>query len=387
MKSRFSRQMVLAAGAAVTLVVSVGCGSSGSGTSASGSSSPIIVGLVQPYSGAESYYGKYADNAWTMAMAKYGSKIKGHPIKLVKGDSKCDPATAVSVAHKILAQKPVAIEAPDCSGDTLAMLPITTAKKVPLVSENLAPDITTKGSKYVWRVQASDAATNKLFAKYIVDQGHKSIGVINDTTSYGVANAATLVSGLAKSAVKPDVEATYDIAATDYSGQILKVKQANVEAAYFEGYDLQEGNLVKQARSLGLTMPIYGPTTASDGTFLKAAGDAAEGVVFATSFLPDWSSTATTFAKDWQDQFGYPPNMDSVGMYQAAVVTIKALQKAGPSATADDVNRAIKGLTVSGLPEGAVSFTSTGDLAHPLVMAGTWQGGATKLVKILAKPE
>lgn len=385
--ARFTRQITLAATAAVTLVVSAGCGSSGSGTSGSANSSPVVVGLIQPYTGAESYYGKYADNAWTMAMAKYGSKINGHPIKVVKGDSKCDPATAVSVAHKILAEKPVAIEAPDCSGDTLAMLPITTAQKVPLISENLAPDITTKGSKYVWRVQASDAATNKLFAKYINEQGHKTIGIINDTTSYGVANAATLVKGLAAFGVTPVIEATYEIAATDYSGQILKVKQANVDAVYFEGYDLQEGNLVKQARSLGLTMPIYGPTTASDDTFLKAAGADAEGVVFATSFLPDWSPTATTFAKDWQDKFGYPPNSDSVGMYQAAVVTIKALQKAGPSATAGQVNTALKGLTVSGLPEGAVSFTSDGDLAHPLVMAGTWQSGATKMVKILAKSE
>jgi branched-chain amino acid transport system substrate-binding protein len=385
MKQLGFARATLAVVSAAALALTAACGSSGSGGSG-GSGSPIVVGVVQPYSGAEAYYGKYQNDAWKMAMQKYGSSIDGHPIKLVKGDSKCDPATAVSAVRRVLAQQPTVLNAPDCSGDTLAMLPITTAAKVPLVSENLAPDITTKGSHYVWRVQASDAATNKLFGKYIAAQGHQHIGVINDTTSYGVANSQTLVDGLSAAGMTPAVKATYDISATDYSGQILKLKQANVDSAYIEGYDLQEGNLVKQAQSLGLNVPIYGPTTASDGTFLKAAGSAAEDVVFATSFLPGWSPSAKSFAKKWQDEFGYPPNMDSVGMYQAAVVTIKALQKAGAGASPEQVNSALKGLQVSALPEGSVSFTSTGDLAHPLLLVGQWHNKTTKLVKVLAKP-
>lgn len=397
MKIQVKRHIAPAVASTITLVVAAACGSAQpsastpassttTGATGSGSGSPIIVGLIQPFSGAESYYGKYANDAWTLAMEKYGSSINGHPIKLVRGDSKCDPAVAVSAVRQVLSQNPTVIEASDCSGDTLAMLPITTAASVPLVSENLAPSITTQGSKFVWRVQASDAATNKLFSQYIASQGYKGIGVIHDTTSYGVANAQTLVSGLSAAGVSPKTEASYNVSATDYSGQILQLKQANVDAAYMEGYDLQEGNLVKQARSLGLTVPIYGPTTASDSTFLQAAGSAAEGVVFATSFLPDWSSGARSFANVWQQKFGYPPNMDSVGMYQAAVVTIKALEKAGGAVSSSAVNSAFTGLVVTGLPEGTVSFTSTGDLANPLVLVGKWQNNKTVLVKILAKP-
>lgn len=361
-------------------------GSASGSSTAAATGTPIVIGVIQPYTGAEAYYGKYQDNAWTFAMAKYGSSVDGHPLKLVKGDSKCDPSAAVSAARQILSQKPAVIQAPDCSADTLAILPIVTAAKVPLVSENLAPDVTTKGSAYVWRVQSSDAATNKVFGQYVAAQGYQKIGVIHDTTSYGVANAKTMVDGLTAAGLKPVSEATYDIGATDYSGQILQLKQAGVDAAYIEGYDLQEGNLVKQARSLGLTVPIYGPTTASDDTFLKAAGDAAEGVVFATSFLPDWSADATSFSQEWQSQFGYPPNMDSVGMYQAAVTTIKALQKAGGDASPADLNSAFADLTVTGLPEGSVSFTSSGDLAKPLVMVGKWHDKKTTMVKILTKP-
>lgn len=372
------------------------CGSSGSSHATSGSSSggsisgssggSITVALIQPYSGAEAYYGKYENDAWTLAEQKYGSTINGHAIKLVRADSKCDPATAVSAVRQVLADNPTVINGSDCSGDTLAMLPITTAKHIPLVSENLAPKITTTGSKYIWRVQVSDAATNKYFGKYLASKGYKNLGIIHDTTSYGTANAQTLVDGLTAAGAKVSVQASYDASATDYSGQILKLKNANVDAAYIEGYDLQEGNLVKQARSLGLTAPIYGPTTASDSTFIKAAGSAANGMQFATSFIPDWNSTASSFSQKWNSKFGYEPNMDSVGMYEAAVATIKALQAAGPGASATKVNTAFAGLKLTGLPEGSVSFTSSGNLAQPTVLAGTWSNGATKLVKILTQP-
>ena len=369
------------------------CGGSGSsnataGGSSGGSSSggTITVALVQPYSGAEAYYGKYENDAWTLAEQKYGSSVDGHAIKLIRADSKCDPATAVSAVRQVLAQNPTVINASDCSGDTLAMLPITTAKKVPMVSENLAPNITTTGSHYIWRVQVSDAATNKYFGQYVASKGYKALGIIHDTTSYGTANAQTLVDGLKSSGVTPTVEASYDSSATDYSGQILKLKNANVDAAYIEGYDLQEGNLVKQARSLGLTAPIYGPTTASDSTFIKAAGSAANGMQFATSFIPDWNQAASSFSQEWDSKFGYEPNMDSVGMYEAAVTTIKALQAAGGSTSPTKVNSAFAGLNLTGLPEGSVSFTSSGDLAQPTVLVGTWVNGATKLVKVLTQP-
>lgn len=370
------------------------CGSSSSSHASSGSASggssssggSITVGLVQPYSGAEAYYGKYENDAWTLAEQKYGSTVGGKAIKLVRADSKCDPATAVSAVRQVLAQNPTVINGSDCSGDTLAMLPITSAKQIPVVSENLAPDITTTGSKYIWRVQVSDAATNKYFGQYLASKGYKALGVIHDTTSYGTANAQTLVDGLQAAGAKPVVEASYDSSATDYSGQILKLKNANVDAAYIEGYDLQEGNLVKQARSLGLSAPIFGPTTASDSTFIKAAGSAADGMEFATSFIPDWNAAASSFSQEWNSKFGYEPNMDSVGMYEAAVATIKALQAAGPGASSTKVNSAFAGLKLTGLPEGSVSFTSSGDLAQPTVMVGTWTNGATKLVKILTQP-
>src|SRR5262249_34583450 len=50
---------------------------------------PIVIGMVEPYTGEEANYGQWVDDAWKLAMEVYGDKIKGHPIKLVRADSKC----------------------------------------------------------------------------------------------------------------------------------------------------------------------------------------------------------------------------------------------------------------------------------------------------------
>jgi branched-chain amino acid transport system substrate-binding protein len=398
MRGQVSRRQVAVtvSGLVIGAGLLAGCGSSGSsggsgggnssgGKSSSASGSPIVVGVVVPYSGDSGYYGTWANDAWKLAESKYGSSIDGHPIKLVRADSKCEPTSAVSAVRQVLAQHPVAIMTSPCSGDTLALMPFTKTAKVPTVSENLAPSITTQGDPYVWRAQTSDAVTNQLFGKYIAAQGVKSPGIIHDTTAYGTANAATLVSGLKSAGVTPKADASYDFSATDYSGQILSLKKAGVDAAYLEGYDIQNAHLVNQAVQLGLNVPYYAPTTTSDNTFLKAAGKNATKVKFATSFLPTWSPAAKQYAAAWKAKFGSATNEDATGLYEIAVTIISALKKAGPTASSQEVNSAIAKTNIPNLPMGNLSFKSNGDNANPLVMVGTWtSNGTPKLIKVLS---
>jgi branched-chain amino acid transport system substrate-binding protein len=364
-------------------------GSSGSASSSSasasglGSGNPVTIGIIQPYTGDSAYYGQYANEAFKLAMSKYGSTPGGHTIKFVRGDSKCTPTDAVQAVHPILSSQPVAVLDPACSGDTLAIEPALQAQGIASCSINLAPSITHPGGDVV-RVAPSDAATNKLFAKYIASKGVKKIGIIGDTSGYGEGNTSTLASALKANGVQVVVNATYDFSATDYSGQILKLKQAGVDAAYFEGYDLEVGQLVKQAKQLQLNVPYFANTNAGNETAGKAAGSALNGVLFATAFLPDASPAMKSLTTTWQSTFHQAPNADSVDLYQCAVTLLKAIGAAGSNATAQSVNQAVKKVAAPGVTVGTISFGSSGDLTDPPVLIGTWRGGKTALVTRLA---
>lgn len=375
---------------ATTLALAA-CGSSSSGSAGgsggngggSGSANAVKVGIIQPYTGDSAYYGQYANEAFKLAMSKYGSTPGGHAISFVRGDSKCTPTDAVQAVHQVLAHSPVAMLAPACSGDTLAIEQPLQAQSVSSCSINLAPTITHPGGDVV-RVAPSDTFTNKLFAKYIASKGIKKIGIIGDTSGYGQGNTSTLVSALKANGVTVAVNATYDPAATDYSGQILKLKQAGVDGAYFEGYDLEVGELLKQAKQLQLNVPYFANTNAGNGTAGKAGGKALDGVAFATAFLPNASAATRALTQTWQRTFHEAPNADSVDLYQCAVVLLKAIGASGGNATAQSVGQAVKKISVPGMTAGTVSFNSSGDLNSPPVLIGTWRGGKTVLVTRLA---
>ncbi len=369
-------------------LAAVGCGGSDKTSSASdaGSANAVKVAIVQPYSGDSAYYGEYADQAFKLAMEELGSTPGGHAITFVRGDSKCVPTAAVQAGNQVLAQSPVAVMAPACSGDTLALKPLLKARNVSACSINLHPEITEANGKIV-RAAPSDAFTNELFAKYIADKGVKKIGILHDTSGYGQGNVDTLVSSLEKNGVKVAVNATYDFADTDYSGQIVKLKKAKVDAAYFEGYDLAAGNLVKQAKQLQLDVPYYANTNAGNDTAEKAAGKSLDGVLFATAFLADSSDATRKFTATWQQKFNQAPNSDSVDLYQCAVVILKAIEATGKNATGATVGEQMAKVSAPGVTVGTMAFDASGDLNDPPVLIGTWKDGKAVLVDRLSGAE
>ncbi len=362
-------------------LVALAAASSGATTKRAGSAT---IGIIQPYTGDSAYYGQYGDRAFQFAQKAFGKTPGGNTLSFVRGDSKCTPTAAVQAGHQVLAKKPVALLAPACSGDTLALKPLLAAAHVPACSINLAPSITGESNPWVFRIAPSDTVTNKFFALYMKSKGVKSVGIIHDTTGYGQGNDESMAAGLKAAGINVAVDASYEFADTDYSGQIVKLKQVGVDAAYFEGYDVQVANIIKQAKSLGLNVPIYANTNAGNVTALKTGGAAMDGVLFATAFLPGWSPGAKAYTAAWQKAYHQAPDVDQTDLYQCAAVILSALKKVGSHPTGDAMKSAIAKLKLPGMPSGTIRFNSIGDLVNPPVLVGTWANGKTKLVKLLS---
>ncbi|PZG54444.1 hypothetical protein C1I98_04100 [Spongiactinospora gelatinilytica] len=376
------RVTTLIAGGAVTALALTGCGS---GTEAA-EDAPITVGIAAPYSGDAAYYGEWLDDAWELAFGELGREAGGRPIALAKSDAKCEPSAAVAATRTVLAKNPIAVITV-CSGDTRAAIPLTQAKKVSIVSGSFDPSLTAEGNKYIFRVQTHDGLTNKIYAKWIHDKSDKKgkVGVITDTTPYGLANNKTITAGFADLGVTPAVNSTYEYAATDYAGQLLALKRAGIGVAYMEGYDLQAARLAKQAYQLGLDAKLYFPTTASSDTFLKTVGpELANKITYSTPFLPEWSDAARGFSKKWEDRFGYPPNADCASFYTMAVTMLSTLRSnPGAGRSAEAFNAAYRKVKIPDLPMGDFAFDEKGDPVNPLVLTGTWENGKRKLVDVL----
>jgi branched-chain amino acid transport system substrate-binding protein len=356
------------------------------GNTTANSSSPIVIGMVEPYSGAEASYGQWVNDAWTFATQKLGSSVQGHPLTVVRGDSKCEPATAVSAGRQVLDQHPALLIAPVCSGDTLALAPLIVKDQIPTLSDNIAPSITSQGQGWIWRVQITTSTMAAGETKYMLSQGYKRIGVIYDTTAPNVAAAQAIINSLTDGGLPPAVSTTYNINDTDYSGPLLKLKAANLDSLYVCGYEIQGARLVVQAKQLGFTQPMYGNFSLFDDTFIKAAGAAADGLTGVTTYTSNWSSAAQKFDQEWFSEFGYHTNADIAALYEMAVAAIDALNKS-PEARGKALNDILAKTSIPNLPMGALSFDSHNENGNPVVLLVNWKNQQLQTAKVLTGHE
>ena len=75
----------------------------------------------------------------------------------------------------------------------------------------------------------------------------------------------------------------YDKAATDLTAEVTKLKAANVQAILNWSIEPAQAIVIKNARQLGLAVPIFQSHGFANVQYARAAGAAAEGVMFPAS--------------------------------------------------------------------------------------------------------
>ena len=68
---------------------------------------------------------------------------------------------------------------------------------------------------------------------------------------------------------------------TDFSSQLLAIKQANPEYILMVSFYVEAARIIRQARELGIKTPFKGDTSSMNSGFLTVAGPAAEGTILA----------------------------------------------------------------------------------------------------------
>ena len=129
----------------------------------------------------------------------------------------------------------------------------------------------------------------------------------------------------------------HTLAATDDSAEAFRalaasVKDAEADAVVFGGGPARAAKLARALRSAGWSGARLATQRALDPRFLTAAGDAADGWVFATVFLdPTRVPAAKSFVTAYRARFGTSPPWYSAEAYDAALFVARAMTTLGPS--------------------------------------------------------
>lgn len=302
----------------------------------------IKVGANLEMTGGSASYGISSKNAIELAFKEINEKggINGKQLELVVADNKSEAAEATNAMQKLVSQdNVVAVIGPNLSSSVIAASAINNSAKV----LDIAPMAT---NPYVTVDQASGKTKDFNYRTCFIDPFQGTVMAKFATAELGVGNAAILIDnssdyakGLAqffkenfvKEGGAVTAEESYLQKDTDFKATLTKIKATNPDFLYVPGYYQEVGLIVKQARELGMNMPIAGGDGWDSAKMPEIAGAAAlNNTYFSSLYSPDDSSDINkNFVAAYEKAYGQKPDVFAALSYDSALLVAEAIKNAG----------------------------------------------------------
>ena len=243
----------------------------------------IKVAVVGAMSGPVAQYGDQEFTGAEQAVADINAKggIKGNKLQIVKYDDACDPKQAVAVANKVVNDGIKYVIGHLCSSSTQPASDIYEDEGILMITPGATnPELTQRGYQHIMRTAGLDSSQGPTAAKYILEKVKpQRIAIIHDKQQYGEGLARSVQDGL--KAGKANIVFFDGITAgeKDFSALIARLKKENIDFVYFGGYYPEMGQMLRQARSVGLKTQFMGPEGVGNASLSNIAGDAGEGML------------------------------------------------------------------------------------------------------------
>jgi branched-chain amino acid transport system substrate-binding protein len=295
----------------------------------------VKVGFAGPMTGAQAHYGKDMQNGIVLAIEDFNAgkpMIAGKPVQIVldTGDDQADPRTGTTVAQKLVDDGIKGMLGHFNSGTTIPASRIYANAGIPQIAMATAPEYTQQGFKTTFRMMTSDTQQGSVAGAFAAKSlGMKKIVIVDDRTAYGQGLADQFEKAAkASGATIVDREFTND-KAVDFKAILTKLKSRNPDLVYYGGADAQAGPMVKQMKALGIKAPLMAGEMVKTDTFLKIAGDAANGTVASLAGLPlDEMPGGKDYVAKYKKRFGEDVQTYSPYAYDGAMAMFDAMKKA-----------------------------------------------------------
>ncbi|OPX03583.1 ABC transporter substrate-binding protein [Geobacillus proteiniphilus] len=315
-------------------------GSSSGGNGGGGGGGDVIkIGANLELSGGVASYGQSIAEGLDLALEEINKEgINGKKLELVKVDNKSEAAEATNGAIKLISQdKVVAIIGSATSTNTLAQVQVANDNKVPLITPTgTNPTITNKDGKvneFVFRTCFIDPFQGTVAAKFALnDLKVKNAAVLIDSSSdYSKGLAASFKEAFTQGGGKIVAEEAYVAKDTDFRATLTRIKSANPEFLFLPGYYEEVGLIVKQARELGLNVPIMGGDGWDSPKLVEIAGKDALNNTYITNHYSsgDPDPKIQEFVKAFKAKYNKAPDAFNALGYDTAYFLADAIKRAG----------------------------------------------------------
>ncbi len=331
---------------------------------------PLKIGFINSITGKEAQIGENLTNG--AAMAVEDLRAKGIQVEVIKEDDGGDPKNALAAYEKLVTRdRVIGVVGPYTSGSANVVASRADQYQVPLLVPAAAKEeITMKGYKNVFRLNAPANVYSKVLMDAVKAYKPKTIAYVYAATDFGVSTVKTAQDNAAKMGLREVANEKYQQGQPDYRPSLAKVKAANPDLVFLVSYDADAILLMRQAKEIGLTPKAFlgagaGYTTAQ----FAQQGEISNLVVSATQWTDDvnWPGAAD-FARRYKAKYAKEPSYHAACAYEAMRIMVTTASK---NRSAAALRAGLKAGSWNGVL-GPVKFASYGGFTnqnnHPMLV-------------------
>ncbi len=296
----------------------------------------IKIGEFASLTGKEAVFGQSSHKGTLLAIeaANAAGGVLGKQIDLITEDNQSKPGESATIAKKLITrEKVVALLGEVASSRSLEAGAVAQQYKVPMISPaSTNPQVTERGN-YIFRVCFIDSFQGAALAKFArEDLKVQRVAILRSVSSaYSVGLAKYFKDRFVQDGGKVVIEPSFSEGDKDFKAQLTAIKAAAPDAIFLPGYYTEAALVCKQARDIGLTIPIFGGDGWEAPALVGIGGKAVEGTYYSTHYSPEApSATVKAFVKAFKERWNneVPDAMAALG-YDSALVLIDAIKRAG----------------------------------------------------------
>lgn len=294
----------------------------------------IVIGHFGSMTGSEATFGKSTDQGIRLAVDEVNAAggIKGKKIRLVTMDDQGKSDEAVAVVKRLIErEKAVAILGEVASGRSKAAAPTAQASKIPMVSPSSTNPQVTEVGDYIFRTCFIDPFQGLVMAKFATNNLKlKKVAILRDVKSdYSVGLADVFAAKFKEMGGTIVADLSYQSQDVDFKAQLTQIKSKAPDGIFIPGYYTEVGLIARQARELGVTVPLMGGDGWDSPKLTEIGQKAIEGGYFSNHYSNESKDPlAVDFLKRFQEKFGVSADGLSAAGYDAAKILLSAITSA-----------------------------------------------------------
>jgi branched-chain amino acid transport system substrate-binding protein len=322
----------------------------------------VKLGLVAEFSGPFAQYGQQILGGMKAYMKQNGDTVAGKKIEIVQKDT-TGPAPDVA---KRLAQELVTRDNVDflvgfgLTPNALAVAPVATEAKKPLIIMNAATSIITTKSPYIVRVSMTLPQITQPMAQWAAKNGIKKVYTVVADYGPGLDAEAAFTKAFKAAGGEMVGSVHTPLQNPDFAPFVQRVKDAKPEAVFLflpageQGIAFMKSYKERGLADAGIKLIATGDIT--DDGVLDAMGDPTLGLVTSFHYSASHNSPENTaFKKAYAEANGTTlrPNFMAAAGYDGMAAIYEALRKTNGSTDGDKIMAALKGMKLAS-PRGAI---------------------------------